>query len=162
LAADAPSRGLSAVVLQTFNPWPCLLRLHEAGVRAIVSHRLSPSAPWGHFSVLVDIDEQGISLHDPQLGPRRRLPREAFLDLWRPSGLRSEAAGHVAVAINRLRQGDSSCRNCRKPIPRTAACPGCEFLIPLAPAEALGCMDASCSERLWQRLFCPRCDFALG
>jgi hypothetical protein len=54
--------------------------------------------------------------------------------------------------------GPVVCDRCATEIPRTVPCPRCQEPVPIAPAEALGCIDAACPERTWDALFCPACD----
>ncbi len=84
MALDALGRGFAAVAIQARHPLQALGLCREPGVRAILNHRLQPDSPAGHYSVLVDLDDKNVVLHDPFLGPSRRLSHAELLDLWQP------------------------------------------------------------------------------
>jgi len=161
LAHDALEQGLAALVVQAADPWQTLTRCAAAGVRAILNHRLKADSPLGHYTVLLGVEGDEAILHDPQLGPRRRLDRAELLELWRPSARRSEIPGHTLVAFSRSGPASASCPRCGTGIPPSIPCPGCRNPIPLRPAAVLGCIEPHCPERLWQRIFCPDCDRGL-
>lgn len=162
LARDALSNGLTALVLQTSNPWSMLQRCHEQAVRVIVNHRSSSNSRTGHFSVAIAIDEEHITLHDPGTGPCRRIERAQFLALWRPRGPHSEIAGNILVAIaSPAMNGSESCQQCGRSIPQSTSCPDCDKPIKLEPRAVLGCVDATCEARFWSGIFCPQCDARL-
>ena len=72
MALHALKQGLSAVVIQARHPIQVLRICRDNGIRAILSHRPHPGASTGHFTMLVDIDEKDVVVHDPALGPSRR------------------------------------------------------------------------------------------
>ena len=158
LAASALRHGLAAVCFEASEPWSVLRRCVAGQTRAILSHRVRSGSPLGHYTVLVAIDRKEVILHDPQLGPRRRLARDELLALWRPADDDSEVAGHVLVAIGPPETGIASCGVCGAALPAATACPKCNGQIPLRPGGVLGCASQSCPARLWKRLFCPYCD----
>src|ERR1035441_340400 len=82
MAQDAVNRGFRAVAIQARHPLQVLRLCREWGIRAIVNHHLKLDAPAGHYSVLVDLDDKGVVLHDPFYGPSRRLPHAELLELW--------------------------------------------------------------------------------
>jgi peptidase C39-like protein len=158
LARDAIRRGLAAVVVQVADPWPVLGRALAAEVRVILNHRLEVGSSSGHYTVLVDIDDEHVTLHDPRLGPSRRIQRSEFLDLWRPGGDPSEIVGHVLVGIETRSELRWDCTECGTEVPRSVACPDCGATIRLRPVPVLGCIREDCSNRVWRRVFCPECD----
>ena len=58
LARDATRRGLAAVVVQATDPWAILGRAVAGEVRVILNHRLKTESSWGHYTVLVDVDDE--------------------------------------------------------------------------------------------------------
>lgn len=158
LATSALHHGLHALVIQAANPWPTLVRCVESGVVAVLNHRIGPDSPLGHFSVLVDVGEDHLLLHDPQRGPDRRIERDGFLTLWLPLAAGSEIAGNVLVAIARAHTATTPCPICQGGWSRSQRCEGCGVEFPLAPAAVLGCARSGCEGRLWQAIFCPYCD----
>ena len=158
LARDAIRRGLAAVVVQVADPWPVLGLAVAAEVRVILNHRLEAGSSSGHYTVLVDVDDGQVTLHDPRLGPYRKIERSEFLDSWLPGSDPSEIVGHVLVGIETRSELRWACRECGTEVPTTAACPGCGATIQLRPAAVLGCICADCANRAWHRVFCPECD----
>ncbi|WP_435015773.1 cysteine peptidase family C39 domain-containing protein [Tundrisphaera sp. TA3] len=158
LAAHALALGLDAATVRARDPWTSLRACGEGPGVALLNHRTTPSGRGGHFSVLVSADDDGVVIHDPRVGPGRRLGRREFLALWSPDGRPGEIAGHVLVAIAAPSGPAPDCPSCRAPMPATIACPSCRFAIPARPAYALGCARWGCPGRLWDRLHCPRCD----
>jgi hypothetical protein len=159
LAADALRQGLAAVVVQAESPWRLLFECAQAGVGVILNHRLSEQSPWGHYTVLVAIDEQSAWVHDPQFGPHRHLEREELLRLWQGCPGRTEIAGRVAIVIGRIDE-QISCELCQSILPNAVRCSNCNQLNVLQPAVAIGCVSRDCDGRRWCRIFCPQCDWA--
>ncbi len=157
LCRDALSRGLDAVIIRAASPWSTLLRCFNAGVRVVLHHRHSLAHPGGHYSVLVELDDTEIRLHDPAQGPGHRLPRELFLHLW-TLGF-GEVVGRVLVAIHPPTKPIHS-ETCQHDLPESITCVSCGGTIRLRPAEALGCPVEGCPNRLWAACYCPWCDMS--
>jgi hypothetical protein len=164
MAKDALSRGFAAVAFQARYPLQTLRVCRESDTRAILNHRLNPDSPTGHYTVLVDIDEKDVVLHDPFYGPSRRVPHAELLELWQPRFPNSEIAGYVLIAIAAQPAAGAACSLCRAPLPPAVACPRCNEPVRLQPSAALGCVDASCVAHTWNYFYCPFCDcgFTLG
>jgi hypothetical protein len=159
MVKDALGRGLSAVAIQARNPLQVLRLCRESGFRAIINHRLNQQSPAGHFTVLVNIDEANVVLHDPLLGPSRRLSHAALLELWQPRFPNSEIVGNILIGIAAKPPAPSTCELCRTPLPSNVDCPNCGKLIGLQPGIVLGCMNNDCVARMWNYLCCPFCDY---
>lgn len=159
MVKDALGRGLSAVALQATDPLRMLLRCHASGIHAILNHRLRPSSPAGHYTVLVGMDEAGVTVHDPAAGPSQRIPFGQLLELWQPRLPGSEIVGNVLIAIADDPPRVDACASCSVPIPAEAPCPQCKAGVPLAPSALVGCVGASCVNRSWLRVCCPSCDY---
>ncbi len=151
---------LDAVAVQTRHPLQALRTCHKNGIRAILNHRLHSGSAAGHYSVLVDIDEASVVLHDPLFGPFRRLAHDELLELWRPSLPNSEIAGNALIAVSARNAASLDCELCKTPIPPQVNCPKCNCAVGLQPAALLGCANDSCAARLWNYLCCPACDHA--
>lgn len=158
LCRDALGNGFLGLVVSAREPWKLLQNAKRPGTRTIVNHRIAEDSPAGHYSVVVDVDEDGIVLHDPRLGPERRVARDAFLRLWQPHGPRSEIAGYTAVVVTSNPMALHSCPNCSTMVPMAATCEQCKKVIPIHPGLVLGCALPGCGERTWAKLFCPYCD----
>jgi hypothetical protein len=159
MALNAISRGFSAVAIQARHPLQVLRLCREGGIRAILNHRLQPDASAGHYSVLVDIDAQGVVLHDPLFGPSRRLALEQLLELWQPSIANSEIVGGVLLAIAAAPPPMPACEFCHTPFPSSVACPRCKRPVGLEPGIPMGCINSVCISRMWSFLCCPSCDY---
>jgi len=162
LCADALRRGLAGLTLQVRHSVRVLQLAQEQGVRVILNHRPVLNSRGGHYSVLVAIGEDELVIHDPAVGPGRRLDLAHWLKLWRPGWDGREVPGNLAVFIAQLSPGPVCCRTCARIIPLEAECSVCHKNIPLRPPAVIGCVDSNCPERTWQLLFCPWCDAALG
>jgi hypothetical protein len=161
LCADALQRGYVAMALQARTPWRVLQLAGANGIRLIVNYRMRLSARTGHFAVFVRVEENDIVLHDPQNGPARRIAQTEFLKLWQPGHCASEVSGNVLIAFSAAVNETAPCRLCRAPLPGSIRCPACSGIIPLQPGVVLGCAANGCTERSWERIFCPHCDAAL-
>src|SRR5438477_13216090 len=75
LAADASSHGLCALMIEARDPWLVLERSLRSSVRIIVNHCPSVLLGIGHYSVLVGLDDESVTLHDPADMPGRTIPR---------------------------------------------------------------------------------------
>lgn len=158
MVKDALSRGLTAVAIQAPHPLQALVTCRRNGIRAILNHRLRPESPAGHFSVLVGMDADNVIVHDPFVGPSRRIPYAQLLELWQPGYPGSEIAGNLLIGITNRNVPSERCRGCDVPMPRSVGCPRCANPVPLAPAELLGCVG-DCLARGWTYVVCPACDF---
>lgn len=158
MVKDALNRGFAAVAFQAKHPLQSLRRCHDLGIRAILNHRLKPHAPTGHYTVLIDIDDKNVVLHDPFYGPSRTLSPAELLELWQPSFPNSEIAGYMLIGVATPPSGPSACDLCGRPIPASVECPKCKQAVGLQPGVLLGCMSISCMARSWNYICCPTCD----
>ena len=160
MTQDALNRGFAAVAIQARHPLQVLRLCRDRGIRAILNHRLRRDAPTGHYSVLVDIDDKSVVLHDPSLGPLRRLGVAELLDLWLPKFGDSEIAGNVLIAVAAAGVWPvTACEFCHSPMPADVQCPNCKKDVCLEPGAVLGCMSDACIARAWNRVCCPSCDY---
>ena len=158
MAADALQRGLAAVIVQTREPWQTLERSLRTRLRLILNHRTSSSSRSGHYSVVVQLSDHDITLHDPQEGPLQLYDRPEFLQLWSTLRQGSEIAGNVLIACGLPDEAAFSCPECARELPPTRNCSRCRKEFPLRPAAALGCLEDGCSQRTWSKIYCPHCD----
>jgi len=159
MAADALGKGFSAVAIQARHPLQVLRRCADAGIHAILNHRLSLDTPTGHYTVLVDIDDKEVVLHDPFLGPSRRLSHAELIEIWRPGFPNSEIAGNVLIGIGPEPHAPLACEFCHVEIPVQVTCPQCAKPVSLQPSALLGCIRDGCIARMWNYVCCPSCDF---
>jgi ABC-type bacteriocin/lantibiotic exporter with double-glycine peptidase domain len=99
MAQDAITRGYSALVIQAKQPLQVLRLCRENGIRALLNHRLKDDSPTGHYSVLVDIDADSVVLHDPFVGPLRRLSHAELLRLWQKGPPDAEISGNILIGV---------------------------------------------------------------
>src|SRR5262249_38009018 len=149
---DAWAQGLTALTLQSREPWEFLQLALWEGIRLVLNHRVSTDSPAGHYSVLLRADTKSVVVHDPLFGPARRLARAEFLDLWQPRPGGCEITGGVLVAFAPVLPQINDCCQCGEPIPESLICPGCWSPIPLQPGSILGCVAADCRGRTWERV----------
>src|SRR5208337_1067244 len=117
MVRDALSRGFDAVAIKARHPLFVLRCCRDSDIRVILNHRLHAEVvAAGHYSVLVDIGEHDVILHDPYFGPSRRLSHAKLLQLWEP-GANSEIVGQTLIAIASPRPEEAVCEICRTPIP---------------------------------------------
>ena len=163
LCADAIKQSLHGIIIQAKNPWKILKLCNENSIRAILLHRLEADSPCGHFTVLVDVDDQFVTLNDPEKGPNRKVERNEMLDLWSKKGKNCEIEDNILIAISKNDSGKASCPLCGTVIPRSTRCTdsNCNTDILLQPFAVLGCIKNSCPERTWEYIDCPHCDESL-
>jgi hypothetical protein len=161
MAQDALGRGLAAVAIQARHPLQALRLCQEAGIRAILNHRLQPDSATGHYTVMVDLDGKSVVLHDPYFGPSRRLSHAELVALWQPHFPNSEIVGNVLIAVAADSPAVPACQFCHTLTPPSVECPRCKKPIGLRPAAVLGCMNQNCIARMWSYICCPACDFML-
>jgi hypothetical protein len=158
MAMDAVKRGFSAVAIQARHPLQALRLCREWGIYAILNHRLRREAPAGHYSVLVDLDDKTVVLHDPFYGPSRRLSHAELLELWQPHFTNSEILGNVVIGIAAKPLAMTECEFCHTETPAHVDCPKCQKPVGLRPGALLGCMRDGCIARMWNYVCCPSCD----
>lgn len=158
MALHAISQGLSAVVIQARHALQVLRLCREADIRAILNQRARPDVSAGHYTVLVDIDDKNVVLHDPSLGPCRTMSYADVLQLWQPQP-NSEIAGNVVIGIAEKPAPIAACEFCHTAIPAKVDCPRCKKAVGLQPAALLGCIRDGCIARMWNYVACPSCDF---
>ena len=160
LAADLCHAGIPAAALQACQPWEALFAALEAGLPTIVNFQQGEGSPWGHFAVATAIDDDEITLHDPQHGPDRVLARSQFLNLWDPREPHGEIVGRALIVAARP-PGVGQAPAIRW---LSQHCAGCERSFPMPPDRRLlaAIVGAFCPwcERGWQiRLSSPeRCE----
>ncbi len=160
MAQDALNRGFAAVAIQARHPLQVLRLCREHDIRGILNHRSSRDASTGHYSVLVDIADNAVVIHDPFLGPSRRLPHAELMELWQPALVESEIIGNVLIAIGSAEApAEAACEFCHTPIPADVACPRCKKPVSLRPSVVLGCLREGCIARMWNYICCPSCDY---
>jgi hypothetical protein len=160
MAQDALNRGYAALAIQARHPLQVLQLCAANGIRAVLSHRLKDQASTGHYTVLVGLDSESVVLHDPLLGPSRRVSHAELLDLWRPRYPNAEITGEILIGITDKPGAVPPCRLCKTAIPPGVGCPNCHKPVPLQPAVLLGCVGVGCAARMWNYVCCPFCDFA--
>lgn len=158
MVSDALKRGFDAVAIKVRHPIFALRCLRDTNIRVILNHRLHQDVPTGHYSVLVDIDDRDVILHDPYFGPSRRIFQGELMQLWEP-GANSEIVGQTLIAIAPRQPEEAACEICRIPIPAAVNCPQCGKPVSLRPAQAIGCIGQACVVRRWMLVCCPSCDY---
>ena len=160
MVQDALKRGFSAIAVQARHPLQALRLAKGAGIRAILNHRVRRDSAAGHYSILVDIDEKEVVVHDPLLGAARRLSHADLMDLWLPQVPNSEIAGGVLIAIGAAGlPAQPACEFCRTPMLASVDCPRCRKPVGLEPGAVLGCIKDGCIARMWNWICCPTCDY---
>lgn len=159
MVKDALDRGYAAVAIQATNPLQALFTCQQHGIRAVLNHRLRPDGAAGHYTVLTGMDADGVTVHDPYVGPDHRIPFADLLELWQPKFESSEIVGNMLIGIAAPGAEARACRGCAVEIPRDVPCPRCAAGVPLSPAALLGCVGESCIFRAWNYVCCPSCDF---
>lgn len=159
MAKDALNRGLAAVAIQARHSLQALRLCQESGIQAILNHRLHANSAMGHYTVLVDLDASHVVLHDPSVGPSRRISQAELLALWQPQFSESEIIGNVLIAVAPNSSAAPECRFCHTLTPPSIDCPRCKEPIGLSPGAVLGCMKPDCIARMWSHICCPSCDF---
>jgi hypothetical protein len=159
MALHAIRQGLSAVIVQARHPLQVLRLCHEAGIRAIINQRPHPDVQTGHYTVLVDMDQTSVVLHDPAAGPFRRMSHADLLRLWQPQSPNSEILGSVIIGIAAEASPIPACQFCHTAIPAKVDCPKCKKGVGLNPAALLGCIRDGCIARMWNYVACPSCDY---
>lgn len=159
MAQHAIGQGFQAIVLQTRHPLQVLRLCCESGIRAILNVRLKADTYAGHYVTLVDLDETHVVLHDPLLGPARRLTHTELLSIWHSQIMNSEILGNVVIGISSGLAPLPPCEFCRTPMPEKIACPRCAKAVGLQPAVLMGCIRDGCIARMWNYVCCPSCDY---
>ena len=151
LARDAIRRGLAAVVVQVADPWPVLGRAVAAEVRVILNHRLETGSSLGHYTILVDVRDEHLTLHDPHFGPFRRIERSEFLDLWLPRPWLKKGSG---IVVRSTRPTFGRC----PAVPATVPDPFLSHGLPGSdPSEIVGHVLVGITTRSELRRNCTEC-----
>jgi predicted double-glycine peptidase len=159
MVRDALRHGFAAIAIQARHPLQMLRICHQSGIRAILNHRLKRDVATGHYSVLVDIDDKSVVLHDPLYGPLRRLSYTELLELWQPRFPDCEIVGNMLIGVGMRAPAVPVCQFCSGAIPSSLECPQCRKALELQPVELMGCMNGDCIGRMWNYVWCPSCDY---
>jgi hypothetical protein len=159
MTLHALGQGLSAVAIQARHPIQVLRLCRGSGIQAILNQRPRLDADNGHYTVLVDIDDRTVVVHDPALGPSRRISHAELMQLWQPSSSHSEIAGNILIGMAADPAPVAECEFCHTRMPSAINCPNCGKPVGLNPAAMLGCIRDGCIARMWDYVACPACDF---
>jgi hypothetical protein len=159
MALHAIREGLSAVIIQARHPLQVLRLCREGGIRAIINQRPQAGVVNGHYTVLLDVDDKSVIVHDPAAGPSRRMSHAELMDLWQPQSSVSEIAGNVLIGIAADPPSIPACEFCQTVIPPQVNCPKCKKAVALLPSALLGCIRDGCIARMWNHVACPSCGF---
>src|SRR5262249_37307315 len=99
MTLHAASQGLHALAIQARHPLRVLQICRDQNIRAILNHGPQPGINTGHFTMLVDVDDQNVVLFDPAYESPRRVPHSEFMQLWQPQSPQSEILGSVLIGI---------------------------------------------------------------
>ena len=77
-------RNLLALAVLAKNPLALLDACSATNIHVVLVCRPSPEAIHGHCMVLVGTDAINVTVHDPGLGPNRKIERNVLLDLCEP------------------------------------------------------------------------------
>lgn len=157
MVADAWGVGLHALLIEVRDPWLVLERSLQHSVRLIVNHCPDASSGIGHYSVVVGLDPESVTLHDPDGRPGRVLTRAEFLKLWNPTVRDREIPNQILIGIAETPSPLGLCPLCERISVDCMDCPGCRKVIPLQPLPILGCTSDGCPMRSWEQVFCPFC-----
>lgn len=100
LAGYAQKLGLETVLGRLADPLDFLRRIDTTkDYQLILNHRIRRDSGLGHFTVFEKWapQENAIYVHDPQIGPSRKIAIDELLELWRPDGEACETTGNIAV-----------------------------------------------------------------
>src|SRR5262249_12449817 len=157
---DALRRDLHAVIIRAKDPLHVLKVCEDNSIRVILNHRLALDSPLGHFTVLTRVGSDHVVLHDPDVGPSRKVSNADLRKLWEPTGADCEITGRTPLAGAKAKPARPPCPHCRAATPASVTCRNCKRAIPLQPAAALGCVGDDCPRRNWEHIICPYCDVA--
>ncbi len=161
MCRDAINRGFYALSIYVKKPEEFLISYEKKtidnSIRIIFSQRPKNTSTDWHATVLVDIIDSDVVVHDPWVKPSRRIARQTFMELWR-GGIKPDEYGNRLIAVSDKKSARNKCFLCGKRIPDSIKCPACHKTICLEPKDVLGCIDDHCSQRLWKIIGCPYCD----
>lgn len=157
---DALSRGFYAAAGRATDALHTLALCKDNSIRAILSHRVNRDSDLGHYTVLIDINDEAVIVHDPDpdRGPSRSIPRSDLLELWNPRPPQSGITGNILITIVNQLPPESRCSQCGQP---SIPCPQCGNSTPLSPIPVLGCFRRQCRERIWEAVICAYCNAGL-
>lgn len=104
LAAYAEEIGLAVRLGRLANPADFVQKLDiSKGYQMILNHRIRRESGLGHFTVFEKWEPslQSVFVHDPQIGPSRKIPLPELLELWTRTAPPCEITGNVAVLFFR-------------------------------------------------------------
>ncbi|MDP3790155.1 MAG: papain-like cysteine protease family protein [Candidatus Omnitrophota bacterium] len=157
MVRDALNRGFYAICIAMKNPQEFfdLYRSNEIdhSIRIILSHRPKKKTMSLHATVLLDVTDTEVIIHDPDQGPSRHVAMADFIEMWQ--GM--PPTKNRLVAISDKKYGKDKCSVCKRPVPDHLECPDCHRKIGLEPKELIGCIYYDCPGRFWESVQCPYC-----
>ena len=151
-------RKLLALAVIAKNPLALLDICSEKNIHVVLLCRPLPETTHGHFMVLVGTDAINVTVHDPDLGPNRKIERSVLLELCEPDIEFLAPQLRVMILVASKDDQRSLCAVCNNER-STVKCifSGCGFEIPLAFSTVIGCITPSCSGSNVERVICPKC-----
>lgn len=157
MVRDALSRGFYAICIAVRNPREFfdLYRSNEIdnSIRIILSHRPKKKTMSLHATVLLNVTDTEVIIHDPDQGPSRHVAMADFPEMWQ--GM--PPTKNRLFAISDKTSKNNKCRVCKRPIPDYIQCPGCHRKIGLEPKDVVRCIYDDCPGRFWDNIQCPYC-----
>lgn len=156
MSRDAINRGFYALTLAIKDPLTFFknFQVMKESIRVILVHKVYPKSNSCHATVLLDATDKYVIVHDPSGKPNRRIKKDFFLEMWKERG-------YCLVAVSDRKSASNNCAVCGKAIPDKISCPTCPKMIWLEPKEVLGCINNSCSNRMWNYILCPYCGHSI-
>jgi len=129
MARDALRRGFYAINLEIRRPRD-FIELFKNGniddsVRVIVTQRPTMDAKDWHETVLVEVTDKHVIVHDPLLKPSRRIGKEVFLKMWAGGMVTPNAHNNKIVAVAEKKSRRNNCLICGRHISDFTRCPSC-------------------------------------
>jgi len=126
-------------------------------LRTILVHHREAGSNEGHFTVLLSATDDDVVVHDPFVGPSRRIRFAELEQLMTPSAAGDEISPRIFITVSE-HAAHGLCHRCATPLPTMIKCRECGLENAVADPSCLGCVEAACEERLFECVICQHCD----
>lgn len=152
--------GIPALTIRARDPIALLRECEILGIDAILCCRQFPELDYGHSLVLLEVENDHVICHDPEVGPSQRISLNLLAKLFLPLGPNSEITPRILTLVGKRSANPSNCLICGSINKQVAQCPNppCRAMVPIPFGVFSACSNHCVPSKWVEEIICPGCD----